>query len=252
MRLGRRRSPTLQIAATELRLYLREPSAFFFTLIFPLLLMLLFGSIWGNDPFEGEFFGYIDYSAAAFVGIVILTSGISSLTITIAAYREKGILRRFRAAPISPVTFLAGEMLSILVVSSMGVVLLLATGFLAFGMHFWGNVLEALAAFLLGTAAIAGLGFVPASLAPSARSGTVISNILYFPMLFLSGAALPRQMLPDALKTVSEVFPLTHAIRLLRGIWLGGHLTDHPVELGVLAGFVLAGAFFAARLFRWD
>jgi len=252
VRSGSGLSSTLRLAALELRLYLREPSAFFFTLIFPLLLMMLFGSIWGNDPFPEQTFGYIDYSTSAFIGIVILTAGIMNLTVSIASYREKGILRRFMAAPISPLIFLAAEMMAILVVSIMGVVLLLAAGVLIFGMNFWGNALEALAAFLLACGAVAGLGFVPASLAPSARSGTVIANILYFPMLFLSGAALPRDMLPEFLKTVSEVFPLTHAIRLMRGVWLGDHLADFPVEIAVLAGFVVAGGFFAARLFRWD
>ena len=236
----------------ELKLYLREPSAFFFTMIFPLLLMLLFGSIWGNEPFPEQTFGYIDYSTASFIGIVILTAGIMNLTISIAAYREKGILRRFKATPISPVCFLAAEMMSILVVTIMGVILLLLAGITIFGMHFWGNPIEALGAFLLGCGAIAGLGFVPASLAPSARSATVVANLLYFPMLFLSGGALPRQMLPEFLKSASEILPMTHAIRLLRGIWLGEHLVDYPVEMAVLAGFVVAGGFFAARLFRWD
>ncbi|OPL19845.1 MAG: hypothetical protein AVO35_02405 [Candidatus Aegiribacteria sp. MLS_C] len=241
-----------KLGSVELKLYLREPSAFFFTLVFPLLLMLLFGSIWGNQPFPEQFFGYIDYSAAAFIGIVILTTGIMNLTVNIASYREKGILRRFMATPLTPVSFLMAEMGSILVITSMGVALLLLAGLVIFGMHFWGSPLEAAVAFLLGCGAMAGLGFIPASLAPSARSGAVIANIMYFPMLFLSGAALPQDILPDALRTVAEAFPLTHSIRLLRGIWLGGRLAEYPVEIAVLAGTLLAGAFFASRMFRWD
>lgn len=245
-------SSVYSIGVMELKLYLREPSAFFFTLIFPLLLMLLFGSIWGNDPFPEQFFGYIDYSAASFIGIVILTTGIMNLTVNIASYREKGILRRFMATPLSPVSFLMAEMGAILVITAMGVVLLLVTGVLFFGMHFWGSVVEALIAFLLGCGAMAGLGFIPASLAPSARSGAVTANIIFFPMLFLSGAALPQDMLPGALRTLAQAFPLTHAIKLLRGVWLGDRLLEYPVEIAVLTGTLLAGAFFAARLFRWD
>ncbi len=236
----------------ELKLYLREPSAFFFTVIFPLLLMLLFGSIWGNDPFPGAEYGYIDAFTSAFIGIVILTAGTMDLTINIATYREKGILKRFRATPVSPVSFLAAEMLSILVISMMGVLLLLLAGVLLFDMQFRGNLLEGFAAFLLSCCGIAGMGFIPASLARTARSGTVISNCLYFPMLFLSGAALPRQMLPDFLKTVSEAFPLTHAIRLMQGIWLGDGILEYKTEMVVLGAMLVAGAFFAGKLFRWD
>ncbi len=242
----------VRIARMELRLYLREPSAFFFTLVFPLLLMLLFGSIWGNEPFPDQHFGYIDFATPAFIGIVLLTAGIMNLVISVAVYREKGILRRFRATPVRPVAFLAGQMATMLIVTSLGVVLLLLAGVLVFDLHLWGNPLELFVAFLLTCAAIAGLGFVPASLAPNARTGTVIANVLYFPMLFLSGAALPRQMLPDFLLGVSEVFPLTHGIRLMQELWLGGSLGDDLVEPAVLLAFALAGGVVAARTFRWD
>ena len=245
-------SKTLKLCAMELKLYLREPSAFFFTLIFPLLLMLLFGSIWGNDPFPEADYGYIDAFTSAFIGIVILTAGISNLTIGIATYREKGILKRFRAAPISPVSFLLAQMGAILAVSAMGVILLLIAGKVIFHMQFRGNPLEAFTAFILSCCGIAGLGFIPASLARTARSGTVIANSLYFPMLFLSGAALPRQMLPDILKKVSEAFPLTHSIRMMQGIWLGDPITEYWVEMVVLGATLALGGFFAGKLFRWD
>lgn len=245
-------SKTLKLCALELKLYLREPSAFFFTVVFPLLLMLLFGSIWGNDPFPGETFGYIDAFTSSFIGIVILTAATMNLTINLSTYREKGILKRFRATPVSPVSFLAGEFLAILAISLLGVFLLLIAGVVLFNMHFRGNILEGVAAFLISSFGIAGLGFIPASLARSARSGTVISNSLYFPMLFLSGAALPRQMLPGFLKTASEILPLTHAIRMMQGIWLGESLWNFKVEIAVLGGILLAGTFVATRLFRWD
>jgi ABC-2 type transport system permease protein len=214
--------------------------------------MLLFGSIWGNDPFPGETFGYIDAFTSSFIGIVILTAATMNLTINLSTYREKGILKRFRATPVSPVSFLAGEFLAILAISLLGVFLLLIAGVVLFNMHFRGNILEGVAAFLISSFGIAGLGFIPASLARSARSGTVISNSLYFPMLFLSGAALPRQMLPGFLKTASEILPLTHAIRMMQGIWLGESLWNFKVEIAVLGGILLAGTFVATRLFRWD
>lgn len=245
-------SKTLKMCLLELKLYLREPSAFFFTVVFPVLLMLLFGSIWGNDPFPGETYGYIDAFTSSFIGIVILTAATMDLTINLSTYREKGILKRFRATPVSPVSFLAGEFLAILIISLLGVLLLLVVGIVLFNMHFRGNIFEGIAAFLISCCGMAGVGFIPASLSRSARTGTAISNTLYFPMLFLSGAALPRQMLPDFLKTFSEVLPLTHAIRMMQGIWLGESLWNFKVEIAVLGGILLAGTFVAARLFRWD
>ncbi|MCD4775127.1 MAG: ABC transporter permease [Candidatus Aegiribacteria sp.] len=241
-----------RLTRAEFILYLREPSGFFFTLIFPLLLMMLFGSIWGNEPFPGENFGYIDFAVPAFIGMVILTTGISGLTTSIAAYREKGILRRFKAAPISPLLVLTAELSSLFIITVMGMLLLLAAGVIVFGMHFYGSIPEVLFAFVLSTLSISALGFIPASLAPSARSGMIISNVMYFPMLFLSGAALPREMLPPFLKTFSQILPLTHVIELLQGLWLGGHLWDYPVQIAVLCGVTVVGFMIAAKFFRWE
>jgi len=245
-------SNTLKLCALELKLYLREPSAFFFTVVFPLLLMLLFGSIWGNDPFPGETFGYIDAFTSSFIGIVILTAATMDLTINLSTYREKGILKRFKATPVSSLSFLAGEFVAILIISLLGVLLLLVAGVVLFNMQFMGSLFEGLTAFLISCCGIAGVGFIPASLARSARSGTAVSNSLYFPMLFLSGAAVPRQMLPDFLKTFSEVLPLTQAIRMMQGVWLGESLWSFKVEITVLVGMLAAGAFVATRFFRWD
>ncbi len=246
------RSSFFAISKSEFILYLREPSAFFFTLIFPLLMLLLFASMWGNDPFPDQVFGYVDFSVPAFMGLVMVTSFIMSFTTSMAAYREKGILKRFRAAPVAPFSILSGHLSAIFAVTVAGVILLLLAGILFFDLKFFGNFFEFVFVFLLSSAAVAATGFIPASLAPTARSGEVIANIMYFPMIFLSGAALPQSMLPDLLKNISLAFPLTHAIRLMQGVWLGGHLWDYPMHLMVLAGFILAGLFVSVKYFKWE
>jgi ABC-2 type transport system permease protein len=241
-----------RLAASEILIYLREPSAFFFTMVFPLMLMMLFGSIWGNVPTPGGEYGYIDFSVPAFIGMVIATSGIMGLTINVASYRERGVLRRFRAAPITPVAILMAQVTAVFVITIGGVILLLLAGILVFGMHFWGSVPEVTFAFLLSSLSVAALGFIPASLAPTTRSGVVTANVMYFPMLFLSGAVLPASILPPFLRTASEVLPLTHVIRLLQGLWLGGHLWDYPVQLAVLAGVLACGILVSVLCFRWE
>ncbi len=242
----------ISLIANEFRLYLREPSAFFFTLVFPLLIMLLFGSIWGNEPFPETDFGYIDYSTPSFIGLVVLTSGFMHLTINMAVYREKGILKRFRATPVSPLTFLAAQLITLMAISFIGVILLLIGAIFIFGMQFKGSIPEAAAAFILSCTGIAGLGFIPASLVRTVRSGTVTANIIYFPMMFLSGAALPRMMFPEALMKVSNFLPLTHMIELLRGIWFGESLTSMPLEISVMLVTAAVGAVVSTRFFRWD
>lgn len=241
-----------RLVRTEFLLYLREPSAFFFTLAFPLMLLMLFGSIWGNRPFEGVDYGYIDTAVPAFIGMVISTSGIMGLATGMAAYREKGILRRFRASPLSPLTVLLGELGALMLVTLVGILLLVLAGVLVFGMQFRGNVLEVVPALLLSMLSISAVGFIPAGMASTARGGMIAGNILYFPMLFLSGAVLYKPMMPDFLQTASLVFPLTYVIELLQGLWLGGHLVDYPLQIGVLAAVTGICSAIAVRGFRWD
>ena len=131
-------------------------------------------------------------------------------------------------------------------------ILLLAAGVFVFGMQFHGSIPEVFLAFVLSTLSISALGFIPASLAPTARSGMITANVLYFPMLFLSGAVFPGDMLPPFLSTFAQVLPLTHVIKLLQGLWLGGHLWDYPVQIIVLCGVTTAGFAIAARYFRWE
>ncbi len=241
------------ITRSEVILFIREPSAFFFTLIFPLLMMLLFGSIWGNEPFPEVEFGYVDFSVPAFIGMVMATSGIMALTVTIATYREKGILKRFRATPVKPDSILIGQLLSVLLVTIAGVIVLVLAGIILFDLKFWGNVFEFIFVFFLSAGSITAFGFIPASLVSTARSGVVTANILYFPMLFLSGAALPHSMLPDFLQKVSLVFPLTHAIKLMQEVWLGHrHFWDYPIHIAVLTGFIILGLIVSIKFFKWE
>lgn len=246
------KNPVAAITKSEFILFIREPSAFFFTLMFPLLMMLLFSSIFGNDPFPDVEFGYVDFSVSAFMGMVMATAFLMSLTANMAAYREKGILKRFKAAPVSASSVLIGQLLALFAITVAGVILLLIAGIAFFNLRLFGNILEFIFVFLLSAASIAAVGFIPASLAPTARSGAIIANTMYFPMLFLSGAALPQSMLPDLLKDVSLVFPLTHAIKLMQEVWLGGHFWEFPVHLAVLSGSSLLGLFISAKYFKWE
>jgi len=244
--------PLTRLVRMEFLLYLREPSAFFFTLIFPLMLLMLFGSIWGNTPFDGADYGYIDTAVPAFIGMVISTSGIMGLATSMAAYREKGILRRFRASPLSPLTVLLGELGALMLVTLAGIVLLILAGVLVFGMQFRGNLLEVLPALALSMLSISAVGFIPAGIVSTARGGMIVANVIYFPMLFLSGAVLYKPMMPDFLQAASMAFPLTYVIELLQGLWLGGHLVDYPLQIGVLAAVTVLCSTVAVKAFRWE
>jgi ABC-2 type transport system permease protein len=238
---------------TEIKLFLREPIGAFFTLLFPLMMLFLFGSIYGNQP-QAMFNGYgsVDVSVPAYTAMIIATTGIMGINITLASYREKGILRRLRVSPLRPAVILAGQLVVILLMTVVGMALLVLAGWLVYDMRFEGNLLAVIPAFLLGSLSFFSLGFVLASLMPNARTAQVVGMAVLYPMLFLSGAGLPLEILPDSLRNFSKFLPLTHVVTLLRGLWIGGTWSQHTTELWVLLGVLVVGVAISSLAFRWE
>lgn len=241
------------LARMEALLYLREPMASFFTLIFPLLLLFLFGSIYGNAPnpfFGGR--GTVDYSTPAYMAIIIGSTALMSIPIAVATYRERGILRRFRATPIRPGAVIGAEISVHLVMTLLGAGLLVVAARLVYGLRFGGNAFFEFLGLVLGTLSFFAVGFLIASLAPNARTANVVGMVLYFPNLFLSGATFPTEMFPPTVKAVGRFVPMTHVVRLLQGLWFGDPPGKHLVSIIVLGALLVIGAVVAALTFRWE
>jgi ABC-2 type transport system permease protein len=243
----------LKMTWMETKLFLREPIGAFFTLVFPLMMLFLFGSIYGNEPsqyFNG--YGSMDVSVPAYTAMIIGTSGLMSITITMAAYRENGILRRLRATPISPLVVLAAQVIVVFAMTCLGMVLLIVAGKLVYHVRFEGSALSVLAGFVLSSLSFFGLGFILAGIMPTARTAQVVGMVLLYPMLFLSGAGFPRELLPEAIKKVSTFLPLTYVVNLLRGLWIGEAWSNHLLNVGVLTGMLIIGVIISAITFRWE
>jgi ABC-2 type transport system permease protein len=239
----------------QFKLYLREPLAFFFSLAYPALLLLLFGFIYGNDPapeFWGRPIGTVDASVPAYTGIIIGTVALMGIPIDTAASRENGVLRRYRATPLRPLVYLSASILMYLGVALLGMLILILTGRLVFGLRFTGSWLDVLTAFILSALAFYALGYLIASLAPTARSAQTIGMLIFFPMMFLSGAGLPLQMLPEGLRRVSEFLPLTYVVRLMQGLWFNDPWKTLWLPGLVLFSILILGTIVSARLFRWE
>ncbi len=246
-----------KLAFVEFKLFLREPSAAFFTLVFPLMMLFLFGAVFGNKPeFMGRFgtgtFGTVDLSIPAYTAMIIATTGLVSLTITISSARELGILRRFHTTPLTPTAILTSQVLVLFVMTTLGMVLLVIAAIITYDLRFAGNAFSVILGFLLSSASFFALGFVLASLVRTSRSAQVVAMALYYPMLFLSGAAIPKWVLPEAVRSYGQILPLTHVVNLLIGLWMGEPWSAHIKEVVVLVVMLIAGLIISARTFRWE
>lgn len=242
-----------KLSLVEAKLFFREPMAAFFTLAFPLMMLFLFGSIYGNKPstlFGG--YGSVDMSVPAYTAMIIATSGLIGLTVVLSTYREKGILRRLKATPLNPPTILISQVAVIFLMTTLGMALLVIAAKLVYNLRFDGNALSVFAAFFLSSMSFFSLGFILASITPTARTAQVVAMVIFYPMIFLSGATIPREVMPETIRTYSQILPLTHVVNLLRGMWIGESWSQHWLEVGVLFALLIIGVAISAKIFRWE
>ncbi len=238
----------------QFKLYMREPIAFFFALLFPVLLLLLFGAAFGDMPAGPTYQGqrFIDYYAPALLALIAGTVGLMSVPVKTASEREYKVLKRFRVAPISPLVYLGADVLMNLLVNLAGAAFTILVGWLVFDLQMPRNPVGVILATFVTALAFAALGYLIAGLAPTARIAQVVGMVIFFPMMFVSGVSLPVELLPDWLRAVSKALPMTHAVNLLQGLWAGAGAADFATAWLVLVGLTLLAGGFGARLFRWE
>jgi ABC-2 type transport system permease protein len=243
----------LKMTWMEAKLFLREPMGAFFTLVFPLMYLLLFGIISGNEP-TPQFGGLrtIDASIPGLTAVIICIVGLMSITMTMSTYRENGILRRLRTTPVSPLVVLVAQVIVVFTMTALGMLLLVIAGTLVYHVRFEGNAFSVLAGFVLSSLSFFSLGFILAGIMPTVRSAWVVGMVLLYPMMLLSGAFFTVELLPAAVQKVSAFIPLTYVVNLLRGLWTGDPWGKHLLDVGVLAGMLVLGIIVSVKTFRWE
>ncbi len=243
----------LRLTVVELKLYLREPIAVFFTLVYAPMLLLLFGFIWGNepDPYYGGL-GFIDLMLPAYIGLIIVNVGLMSVPIATAQDREKGILRRFFSTPASPAVYLFSNVFVYYLMSFAGMILLFLVGKFVFNVTFEGNIFSIFAGFTISALSFFAFGYMIASVSPTARTAQVAGMLLAFPMMFLSGATIPLEVFKDKVTTVSKFIPLTYVVNFMKGLWVGHSWSEHWLDILVILGLLVVGAAVSVKTFKWE
>ncbi|MFD0664904.1 ABC transporter permease [Thermocatellispora tengchongensis] len=166
-----------------------------------------------------------------------------------ATYRERKVLRRLAVTPVAPVALLAAQFAAQVVMGVAGSAIVVGVGVFGYDVEPPAHPLPLLLAYALCSAMVCAIGFVVAALAPRARTAELFGLLIMFPMIFLGGAAIPREGLPEELRRMGEYLPLTHAVTGLRDGWFG---TPAAMPFLVLAGVTVVCTAAAAALFRWE
>lgn len=234
----------LTLFRTEAKLAIRGGDMVFFGLLFPVGVMLLVGFISGPRAIATGFGGI------ASVGIC--ASGLMGIPLTFASYRHEKILKRFRVTPVSPaVLMLADTAVQTLFAWVSGIAVYLVARF-AFGMEMTGSPARYVATFLFVQFSIYSIGFLIASLAPNVKIANLACTVAYFPMLFLSGATVPYEIMPKGLRLFADIFPLTQGIKLLKGAVHGLDPTADAARILVLAVLAAVSYGLSLKFFRWE
>jgi ABC-2 type transport system permease protein len=236
----------------ETKIFAREPMGFVATLVMPLLVFIVFGKMFGASKSAAATRLDIPFNPAILAAVLIAISAVQSLVAIISIYREGGILKRLRATPLSPVTILGAHVVVKLVFTVISLTLLLLAGRRLFPGVMQVNVFSFTAAVLLSTLSILSLGFVIASVVPTARFAQPISGAVVYPMLALSGLFFPVDRLPRAFEAVAYLLPTTHAVALLQGVWAGSGWGAHWVNVAALLVLFAAYTGLSTRVFRWE
>jgi ABC-2 type transport system permease protein len=236
----------------ETKIFTREPMGFVGALVMPLLVFIVLGRAFGvAKPVTAPEVD-IPFNAAILAAVLIAISAVQSLVAIISIYREGGILKRLRSTPLSPVTIMGAQVAVKLVFTVISLALLMLAGRRLFPGVLSVNVFSFTVAVLLGTFSILSLGFVIASLVPTARFAQVISAAVLYPMLALSGLFFPVDRFPRALRAVAYLLPTTHAVALLQGVWDGSGWGAHWINVAALLALFAAYTALSTRVFRWE
>jgi ABC-2 type transport system permease protein len=233
------------------RLFWRSRELAFFTFMLPIILFFLLGSVYGEDEVEGV--RGADYLLAGMLGYGCVSTTFAGLAILLVIRREQGILKRLRATPLPPSTYLAAVLTSIVLVFALETVLMIAIGRVAFDTPLPARALSLVAALLLGAVSFAALGVALSSLVRSAEGASAVVNAIYLPVSFISGAFFSPASFPAFLEAIADVLPLTYFIELVRNVMLhGSQLWDEPTAVAVIAAWGAFGLVVAVRSFRWE
>src|SRR3954471_14836363 len=244
----------LTLTWLEIKIFIREPLGVAGTGGIPVLMFVVLGRIFGRPagaaPRNAPDLVTTDLPVLA--AILIALSAVLSLVTIIAIYREGGILKRLRATPLRAHTILIAHVIVKLLFTAVTLVAMLLAGRRYYPANIEAPFLSFGIALLFCTFSIIAIGFLIASVVPTARFAQPVGTLILYPMLGLSGLFVPVSSLPPAAQTIARVVPLTYVVSLLRGIWQGEGWTAHMHDVVILSVMFLVFAAVSTKLFRWE
>ena len=241
----------LKLYIIEQKLALRSADMLIFGVAMPVGIMILINMIAGQKQ-AAEGFTYLESSFASLISVGICAAAFMGIPLTVADYRDKKILKHFFTTPCSPVWILGSDMLCAGVTALLSAISVALVSVVFLGYEMKGNVFIFMGSWLLTLVSMFSIGLVIASLCRTIKSVNAVTSLVYFPMLFLSGATIPYELFPNGLQKVANVLPLTQGINLMKAVSMGAELENVWKIIVLLAGITVICSVIAVKAFKWE
>jgi ABC-2 type transport system permease protein len=237
----------LKLAGMRIRITLRNKAFLFFSLVMPMTFFFLYGSVFAKgDPVK------VRYLMGPVIAMSVMGTfwGLSAQIVT---WREQGILRRFRLAPISAASMIGSSVLANMLLILPTVIIELALARFLYHVTDFGNVTSVVVLALAGIGSFASLGLIVASVTNTMQETQVINQLLWFAFIFVSGATVPIAELPKIAQRVGLFLPATYLVSgLQRAMVDRKSVFSLGVEIGSLLAWGALAFFISSQLFRWE
>ena len=237
----------------ELKIFVREPLGVFGTFL-PALVVVVLQRVVGSrtGPVDPDVPRVLSVELPILGCLLITATAVMSLVAIIAIYRDGGILRRLRATPLRPQTILTAHVLVKLLFTAVTLGVMVFAGRRYNSVDASVPLVSFTIAMLFSTVCILSLGFVIASMVPTARFAQPIGSLTIYPMIGLSGLFAPISSFPYPLQLLARLLPTTYVVSLLRGIWEGDGWLNHAGDVVILTLMFLAFTALSSKVFRWE
>lgn len=241
----------------EARTFWRNPPAFFFTFAFPLMFLVIFDLLFGNEevPVPGGKASSLTFYVPAIVALSVISACFTNLAITVTFNRDQGLLKRVRGTPLPPWAFLFGRIVHSVFIALLLVVIVTGAGALFYGVEIPTKTLPAgLLTVMVAAIAYSAQGLAVTGIIPNAEASPAVVNGIILPLLFISDVFIPDDNAPEWLKTFANFFSIKHFSEAMQTVF--SPFTEGTgfewVDLAVIAAWGVLGTFLATRMFSWE
>jgi len=238
----------------DLLIFRRNPAGTFFTVVLPLIFLVIFTSIFGNQTLDNGAKVATLY-VPGILTLAIVSATAVNVAITMTTRRERGVLKRIRGTPVPPWIFVLSQALSGFVIAVLMTVIISFVGRVFYGVELQFETLPSLLiSLLVGAMGFSAFGLALTRIIPSEDAAPAVTNAIFLPLYFVSGVLVPDTEVPSWVGTVGNLFPVSHLNRALQGSFDPVSPTieipwDHWL---VIAAWGIAAAAITLKTFRWS